>query len=573
MKKVKVSDAIVEFLITNRVSDVFGYPGGMIVHLMDSIRKQHDSISFHLSYHEQGAAFEACSWAQITGKTGVAIATSGPGATNLITGIANAYFDSIPVIFITGQVNTNESARNMPIRQRGFQETDICSVVKPITKAAFYVENAAQCMEVFKEAFIIAQSGRKGPVLIDLPMNVQRAEIDGQKENPIIYPVEEENVSQENEYKINSMLHSSKRPLIILGNGIRNSKDFSKPLLRNLITKIGLPVALTLPAVDLLESGHSNNYGLIGAYGNRIANILAEKSDLIIALGARLDVRQVGGSRRQFAPKANIIRVDIDRDELSYKVHDDDINICADGFSVLKQIECDPNTYIEWNHICTAIRKKLQQLRIDELSSNNIAAAVSQFIPDDAIITTDVGQNQIWMAQSFQFQNQDCLTSSGIGSMGYSLPAAIGAYYACEGKKRVFSFNGDGGIQMNLQELGVIAREKLPITVIVFNNKALGMIRAFQEIYFDDYYLTTENSGYENPDFAKIAEAYGMGYFFINGKDNKALNAALNNIGPTFIEIYMNYPTYIYPKLKFGERNDNQMPYLPDDILNWIRSL
>ncbi len=573
MSRIKVSDAIVEFLIRNGVSDVFGYPGGMVIHLMDSIRKRSDEIAFHLSYHEQGAAFEACSWAQVTGKTGVAIVTSGPGATNLITGIANAYFDSIPVVYITGQVNTNESARNMPIRQRGFQETDICSIVKPVTKAVFYVEDAEQCMEVFRKAFAISQSGRKGPVLIDLPMNIQRADIENEEAeqgNPIH---DERIVSQDAVNLVNQHLLTAKCPLIILGNGIRNSVGFSKQDLRGYIQRLGIPTVLTLPAVDLLETEQNNNYGLIGAYGNRVANILAEKADLIIALGARLDVRQVGGRRNQFAPNAQIIRVDIDEDELTYPIHENDINICADAYGVLQKLHYELESSRDWNDKCSAIQHKLQQLHIDELESNRIVSDLSEFISDDAILTTDVGQNQIWVAQSFRFKNQICLTSSGLGSMGYSLPAAVGACYACKGKRHVYSFNGDGGIQMNLQELGVIARDRLPITVVVFNNKALGMIRAFQEIYFDDYYLTTEKSGYRNPKFVSIADAYGMRYFCVQSDDKEAWKEALNSEGPTFVEICMDYPTYIYPKLKFGDRNDNQIPYLPQDVLEWIRSI
>jgi acetolactate synthase-1/2/3 large subunit len=566
---IKASDAIVSFLIKNNITDVFGYPGGMIAYILDSFKKFENLIKFHLSYHEQGAAFEACSYAIVSGKTGVVFSSSGPGATNLITGIAQAYFDSIPVVFITGQVNTSESSIGMPIKQRGFQEINIVDIVKPITKGSFYIKEKEEINNIFLNAFQLANSGRKGPVLIDFPMNLQRCQL----------PSFDYSFLEKNNFNVDFLsqcirdiknaLSSSKRPVIILGNGIKNSPLFSKKRIKEL-TSWNTPVVCSLPAIDLLPSNQPKNLGMFGTYGKRIANIVLDKADLIISLGARLDIRQVGSNRSDFAPNAKLIRIDIDDTELTYKLHNNDKSYCLDAFSVLSNLDPSWLDKPDWCKIISKIKRMLKEANAEPLEINDVVSKISKHVKKDSILTTDVGQNQIWVAQSFYFQNQTLITSSGLGSMGYSLPAAIGACFACHGSKNIISFNGDGGIQMNIQELGVIARDKLPIKVVIFNNEALGMIRAFQENVFNEYYLTTKESGYSNPDFSFIAKAYNMEYsLFTDLIDYSIFTDKKSRI----IEIPMNYPTYAYPKLSFGERNDNQEPYLNKDILSKIRSL
>lgn len=568
---IKVADAIVKLLISQKITDVFGYPGGMVIYLMDAFKKHKEHIDFRLSYHEQGAAFEACSYAQTSGKFGVAFATSGPGATNLLTGIAQAYFDSIPVIFITGQVNTNESARGFDIRQRGFQETDITEMAKPICKAVYYVDSAKKSIDIFKEAIEIATSGRKGPVLIDLPMNIQKELIP--EPDYFIESEEEKTVQLSESLKIiNQALKNSRRPVVILGNGIKNSHHFSIDFVRK-FARFKIPFVLSLPAVDLLPSEQNNNFGMIGAYGKRLANIIVNKADLVISLGARLDVRQVGGKRAAFAPNAKVLRVDIDQNELNYHIREDDINVNCDAMDVITDLNISDSDFDKWLDTCYKIKRLLEAQNVDRLPTNDIVKTISEHIASDSIITTDVGQNQIWVAQAFNFKNQQFLTSSSLGSMGYSLPASIGAYYGSCGKKNIISFNGDGGIQMNIQELGIMARERLPIKVVVFNNEALGMIRAFQEIYFGDYYMTTKQSGFTNPDFSCIAKAYNMDYYYLENLDSNTDYSIFNDERSSIIEIGVKYPTYVYPKLKFGEANDNQIPYLDERILNEIRSL
>ena len=568
--QIKVSDAIVEILISNGITDVFGYPGGMVIHLMDSFRKYEKQIKFRLCYQEQGAAFEACSNALISQKTGIAIATSGPGATNLVTGIAQAYFDSIPTIFITGQVNTNESSLGMQIRQRGFQETNIVEIVKPITKATFYVDEPENIYDVFHKAFQIANEGRKGPVLIDLPMNISRAMIDRQQIESVFFETVE--LSNYTLVTIDNELKKAKRPVFIIGNGIKNGFSYDVEKVRGKLNCI-IPCVCSLPAIDVLPTYQKNNFGMIGAYGNRTANIIVNKADLIISFGARLDVRQVGGKRENFAPKAKVIRIDIDENELAYKIRQNDININADAYSLLLALNLSSYDFQDWFDKCSMIQNLVLKEKLDCLPTNDIVNIIGKHIDNSAILTTDVGQNQIWVAQSFPFEHQTLLTSSSLGSMGYSLPAAIGAYYGSQGKKKVISFNGDGGIQMNIQELGVIARDRLPIKVVIFNNEALGMIRAFQEIYFDDYYLTTKKSGFSNPKFDKLAEAYGIDYCYLDNISEQSDFTVFNDDKARIIEIPIKYPTYVYPKLKFGESNDNQLPYMSSDVLERIRSL
>lgn len=554
----KVSDYVVEFLIKKGTTDVFGYPGGMVTHLMDSFDKYHNEISTHVCYHEQAAAFEACGYAQASGKTGVAYATSGPGATNLITGICNAYFDSIPVLFITGQVNTFESKRNYNIRQRGFQETDIVGMVRGVTKYCVCVEAADKIGEELEKAWEIAAEGRKGPVLLDIPMDIFRGEINE------IFPefLPRKPVVLDNMYSvILKKLEVARKPCIIAGSGINT--ELSRNQFVSVVNRMNIPVVTSMVAVDLLPDTNGLNYGFLGAYGDRTANFIVAKSDVILVLGARLDVRQVGGKREKFAPNAQIIRADIDENELSYQIRPDEIDICADVEDVLQYLKTNWNKprsiFFDWISVCNTIRTSLHE--IDEQKSSRIVKRLSQYIPENSIITTDVGQNQVWIAQSFKKKRgQKILFSGGHGAMGYSLPAAIGAYYGS--KRPVISFNGDGGFQMNMQELQFITREDIPIKIIVFNNHALGMIRHFQEMYFDcNYAQTVEGKGYEAPDLKRLAEAYHMEYYCFSTE--KEINGKfMEKDYPALIEINIQEDTYVFPKLEFGKPGQDQEPLL-----------
>lgn len=565
-----VSDYIVEYLISRNITDIFGYPGGMVTYFMDSLRKRSNEIKSHLAYHEQGAAFAACGYAQVSGKVGVAYATSGPGATNLITGICNAYFDSIPTLFITGQVNTFESKNEKNVRQRGFQETDIVSIVKPVTKYAAKIEKAEDIKYQLDYAFHTAMSGRKGPVLLDIPMNIFRTDIE-----PETLKGYSPNFQKDSSEKFNiliDMLNLSRKPLLLLGNGIKSAGAVDE--VSKTVEKLKIPIVTTMIAVDV-AAGYKYNYGFIGAYGSRTANFLASKCDLLISFGARLDVRQVGAKRGNFAPSAKIIRIDVDAGELGYTVREDEIQICADIKSIVKVFEkIETKGYSEWINLCESIKEKLTGL--DDKRPNRLVKEFSESIPEDAVITTDVGQNQVWVAQSLALKKgQRVLFSGGHGAMGYSLPAAVGACIASS-KKPTVCFSGDGGIQMNIQEMMAVSSEKLPIKIILLNNYALGMIRHFQEMYFDKNYIqTTLLGGYAVPDFSTIASAYGIKYICCESKEDiQSIDKTIfESDEPVFIEVKIKEDTYVFPKLEFGKPNQDQEPLLERKLYDEINEM
>ena len=564
----KASDYIIEYLIDKGITNIFGYPGGMVTHLMDSLSKYHEKIKTHLMYHEQGASFAACGYAQSSDEIGVAFATSGPGATNLVTGICNAYFDSIPVLFITGQVNSFEGKDKLQIRQRGFQETDIVSMVSNVTKYAAYISDPDKIKWYLDKAFYEVSCGRKGPVLLDIPMNIMSADV-----NPgVLHKYQQDHLTNDShqlERYIDLIMEELKHrnnPVLLIGQGVKSSK--SVPLVRRFVAQYKIPTVSSMLAVDVIDD-KNQNYGFIGAYGNRTANFIVAKCDLMISLGARLDIRQVGKLRSQFAPSAMIIRIDIDEGELSYRVHNDDLPIQADLTNIISGLldRKDVKDYSEWNQICAYIRKKLNG--VDDKAPNYLIRNISKYIPDNAVITTDVGQNQVWISQSFDIKtNQKLLFSGGHGAMGYSLPAAIGCSIATG--KTVYSFNGDGGIQMNIQELQTIVRENLPIKIIILNNSALGMIRHFQEMYFDkNYFMTVKENGYSNPDFEKIAYAYDIPYQKIDGLSKKIVNPFKAD-GVEMIEVVFNIDTYVFPKLEYGKPNQDQEPLLERELYNLL---
>lgn len=569
----KVSDYIVDFFVEKGVTDVFGYPGGMVTHLMDSFYNKQDKISAHVNYHEQASAFCACGYAQASGKAGVAYATSGPGATNLITGICNAYFDSIPTIFITGQVNTFETKGSMNVRQRGFQETDIIAITEKITKYSSYIERAEDIRYELEKAWYIANTGRKGPVLLDIPSNIQRTQIEPKMLRGYSVPNTEEkteDIEMDCE-KIAALLEKSKRPVLLVGSGVKSAGAVEN--IHTLVRKWNIPVVSSMPACDIFAVDREYNYGFIGAYGMRTANFIVAKADLVIALGARLDVRQVGAKRTEFAPCAILVRVDIDAGELEYKVHKDEIAFHCDVKQIVEKLckhEVNLNAMLEWKSVCNHIRECLKGT--DCRQPNKLLYYFSKKMPEDVVITTDVGQNQVWIAQSFELRRgQRVFFSGGHGAMGYSLPAAIGAYYAT--RKPVICFSGDGGIQMNIQELQFLSREQIPVLVVILNNNALGMIRHFQEMYFDAVYCqTTEQGGYTTPDFERLAGAYRIPYYRIKTvQDIERYH--YDGSYPQIVEIQLEGPTYVFPKLEFGKPNQDQEPLLDRELYDELMSL
>jgi len=566
----KVSDYIVTFLIQKKITDVFGYPGGMVIHLMDSFDKYKASIKAHVNYHEQAAAFCACGYAQISNLPGVAYATSGPGATNLITGIANAFFDSIPCIFITGQVNTYESKGELQVRQRGFQETNIINIVDSITKYAVQITEAQNIRYELEKAYFMSMDGRPGPVVLDIPMDIQRAEIDPEKLTSY-----NSNSKQTVDYnnKLEILLHElkqAKKPVIIAGAGIRGAgmtKEFY-----DLVQKLEIPVITTMIGVDCIPSDSPYCFGFLGAYGHRFANFALAKCDLIISIGTRLDSRQTGNNKAIFAENAKLIRIDIDEGEATNKVKADEILLLCDIKKLIPAMNLDDRfkfetTYEKWLSECRYLKSQLST--IDNEPGNALVKTISNYIPENAIVTTDVGQNQVWVAQSFEVKfGQKILFSGGHGAMGYSLPAAIGAYYAS--RLPVFSFNGDGGFQMNIQELQFVVREQLPIKIFIIDNYSLGMIRHFQEMYMDSNFVqTTTNGGYTTPDFCNIAAAYGLKTYTIrNLSDCETLEEIVSSPSPALIHIISNDKTYIFPKLAMGKPIHDQDPLMDRELFN-----
>lgn len=565
----KVTDYIVEFISQRGIRDCFGYPGGVICHFIDSVSKCSD-ITAHINYNEQGSAFAACGYAQFSGKPGVAYTTSGPGATNLITGIANAYFDSIPCIFLTGQVDTYALADGFPVRQRGFQETNIVSMVKDITKWAVRIDDPRNIKYCLEKAYYIAVSGNPGPVVLDLPADIQRAEIDLDSIESFFAPadamIDYESIANE----ILTIISRHKQPVIIAGNGIKQAGE--KESFRELAEKLKVPIVSSLPAFDLLPFTHPLNYGFIGTNGHRYANFLLGKADLIISIGSRLDIRQIGLSRDKFAPQAQIVRVDIDKKALAYNVHNNDINYCADLKPLISEclkqsIACE---FSEWIGICDQIKREL--IGFDDREYNTLISQISDTIPADVNYTIDVGQHQLWFAQSAKIkEHQSVFMSAGHGAMGYSLPAALGIYYAsC---KPVVVFCGDGGLMMNVQELQFIKREQLPIKIICVNNFSLGMIRGFQERNFNgNYQLTTETSGYLAPNLKKLAKAFGMKYSYVEKiEDTRGINYM--DLKPELIELKITNKTTLEPNFGQTGQIQDQLPYMDRELFNKLMSL
>ena len=575
---------VVDFLVANKCGHVFDLAGGMITYLEDAIsrKKGIECIPMH---HEQAAGFAAEGYARKSQNFGVAIATSGPGATNLITPIASCYFDSVPVMFITGQVHTNNLKKNNKVRQDGFQETDIVGMVKGVTKYAVLVKNQDNILYELEKSLYLMTHGRKGPVLLDIPINIQRTEIQienlkhfyGSKEH---VEMEKKNalhlktIEQSKVEKFEILLREAKAPVVLIGNGIRVSGTDKE--LFSFIKKNNLPVVSSLLGLDSYP--HSGNFvGYIGSNGNRHANIVLANADLIIAFGTRLDVRQTGGNQDLFNSRAKIVHVDIDKSSINYNIKSD-LNFETDlknFFEAVKFIESKPKK--QWELFVKNVTKTFSRnvdYKARTIDPHTFLQELAYHSGARTTISVDVGQHQMWTAQSFVIKKgQRCLFSGGMGSMGFSLPAAIGAWYA-DKKNDIFVISGDGGFQMNMQEMETIIRNNIPIKLFVFNNKSLGMVREFQDLYFNKNYQSTV-LGYGNPDFKKISAAYGFEYFIFKSvsKDDKKIKEIINCKKPVFIEIDIDMMTPLTPKVVFGHALDDQYPYLEKEKREYLNSL
>ena len=569
----KLSDYVIEFLAKHDVHHIFEVIGGAITHLLDSAngRKDMQCVSVH---HEQTGAFAAEAYARMNGKLGVAMATSGPGALNLLTGVGSCYFDSVPCLFITGQVNTYEYKFDKAVRQIGFQETDIVSVVKPLTKYAELVIDAQKIRYHLEKAVFIAQDGRPGPVLLDLPMNIQRAQIDPQNLNSFFDTDEYRHMLQTaplNAQLIHGVIddiRNAKRPVILAGGGVRTSgavTDF-----QNLVQTTGIPVVTSLMGLDALSHDQPAFFGMIGAYGNRYSNLTVANADLVLILGSRLDSRQTGTRPETFARAAKKIHVDIDPLELNAKIHAE-LTIQLNLRDFLRALNKGLMGYQKtdlsaWYATINSLRTKYPTAPLSpitsEINPNQFMDLLSRRSGEGDIICLDVGQNQMWAAQSFGLKKgQRMITSGGMGSMGFALPAALGA--AKGNDKRTLVISGDGGIQMNIQDLDTIVSHRLPIKIFIMNNGCLGMVRQMQDMYFGGRQQSTV-IGYSCPNLTKIAEAYGIPSFSITEMEqaDDTIRKALTGEGPAFVEVKLSQATQVNPKLVVNRPIEDMSPHL-----------
>jgi acetolactate synthase-1/2/3 large subunit len=538
---------VCESLVREGVEVIFGFPGGAVLPFYDTL-PQYPQLRHILVRHEQGAAHAADGYARATGKAGVCCATSGPGATNLVTGLANAHLDSSPVIAITGQV-----ARPF-IGKDAFQEIDITGITLPITKHNYLVLSAAELAGVFKEAFYIATTGRPGPVLIDIPRDVfveqadfhypAKVDIPGYKPTLRGHPAQIKKAAQ--------LMNRASRPVIISGRGIILSKAYDE--LKELAEKAQIPVITTLLGIGSFPENHMLSLGMLGMHGMAIANMAVDSADLVIALGMRFDDRATGRVSG-FAPKARIIHIDIDPAEIGKNVRVD-VPIVGDTKNVLRELnkQVMAQTHVDWisqleewrqEHPSTTIREG------EELLPQYVIHSICEVTDSDAIIVTGVGQNQMWSAQHFCYKKPNSLISSGgLGTMGFELPAAIGVKVGCP-EENVWCVAGDGGFQMTIQELATAAQERTAVKIAILDNGYLGMVRQWQELFYERRYVATPLMG---PDFVKIAEAYGIPGLRVKKRKEvvPAIQRAMEHEGPFLIDFVVEPEENVYPMVPPG---------------------
>jgi acetolactate synthase-1/2/3 large subunit len=554
----KASDYIARFLAAQGVTHVFEVVGGMISHLIDSMARQGTPqlVSMH---HEQAAAFAADAMGRVTGVPGVAMATSGPGAINLLTGIGSSYFDSSPTVFITGQVNRHEKKGARLVRQLGFQEAQIVPISQPITKDSWSIDNSADVPELLARAFERSLTGRPGPVLLDIPMDVQREKINAKGEIGRI-KVAEGKVNEKEVQALLTALHKAKRPLILAGGGIRSA--CASELFRTFVETVKVPVVFSLMAVDCLASGNPLRVGLIGSYGNRWANLALAQADLLLVLGSRLDIRQTGADTKFFKGDRVVYHVDCEPAEVNNRVTG-----CIPIFGHLapflrSAIEAAGEmSWVRAEPWLSAIAKLHVQYPdtaelkgISGINPNLFMKHLSASSGNARAFVCDVGQHQMWAAQSLMInEEQRFITSGGMGAMGFALPAAIGACLAFKGSPLIL-IAGDGGFQLNIQELQTVKRNQLPIKMVILNNNCHGMVRQFQESYFEGRYPSTV-WGYSAPDFAAVAQAFGIGAQTIEseGSVSEALKMLWKDpLAPALLQVMIDQRANAYPKIAFG---------------------
>ena len=554
-KMIKGARILLECLSRLGINEIFGYPGGAVIPIYDELYNFKE-IKHYFARHEQGAVHEADGYARSTGKVGACLATSGPGATNLVTGIMTAHMDSIPLLVITGQVSSSLLGKD------AFQESDIVGITVPITKNNYLVQDTKDLPRILKEAYYIASTGRPGPVLVDIPRDIQLQEI----------PYDEFNKIYENHFSLEGynpvyeghkgqiktaikMIKDSKKPLIIAGAGILKAHAYEE--LKEFVEKTNIPVAMTLLGLGSFPGNHELALGMIGMHGTTYANYAANEADLIIAAGMRFDDR-VTGNPQKFVPNAKIIHIDIDPAEIG-KNKLIDVPIVGDLKNVLTDLnEKTPKvSYDEWLKQIKKWKKEYsltyRKTEDDILIPQEILSEIDKITKGNVIVATDVGQHQMWAAQYLTFNNPySILTSGGAGTMGFGLPAAIGAQVANPNKK-VLAVVGDGGFQMTFQELMLIKEYNLPVKIFIINNSYLGMVRQWQELFHEKRYSSVDLS--YNPDFIKIGEAYGIKSIQLKNKKDlkKNLKKILESDEAVLVECIVEKEENVYPMIPAGK--------------------
>ncbi|QTF06698.1 acetolactate synthase 2 catalytic subunit [Brenneria izadpanahii] len=538
---------VVQALRAQGVETVFGYPGGAIMPVYDALYD--GGVEHLLCRHEQGAAMAAIGYARATGKTGVCIATSGPGATNLITGLADALLDSVPIVAITGQVGSGF------IGTDAFQEIDVLGLSLACTKHSFLVESLESLPEVMAEAFAIAGSGRPGPVLVDIPKDIQLAEGDF---TPNFAPVDTHfDFPGHAMEQARKMLAQAQKPVLYIGGGVGMAR--AVPALREFISTTDMPSVVTLKGLGSVDANHPYYLGMIGMHGTKAANLMVQQCDLLIAVGARFDDR-VTGKLNTFAPHAGVIHMDIDPAEMS-KLRQANVELQGDLNALLPALQ-QPLNIDQWRRQAVMMKAEYPW-RYDHPGQAIYAPALLKAISDrktaNTVVTTDVGQHQMWTAQHMTFTRpENFITSSGLGTMGFGVPAAVGAQVA-RPDDMVICISGDGSFMMNIQELGTIKRKRLPLKIVLLDNQRLGMVRQWQQLFFDERYSETNLS--DNPDFLTLASAFDIPGQRISRKDqiDDALDALFNSDGPYLLHVSIDEYENVWPLVPPGAGNETML--------------
>lgn len=537
----------IETLIEQGCKVLFGYPGGQVIDLYDALYEREDRIKHVLTAHEQGACHAADGYARASGQVGVVMATSGPGATNLVTGIATAYLDSIPLVAITGNVP------NSLIGRDSFQEVDITGITLPITKHNFIVKNIEDLADTIREAFKIAKSGRPGPVLVDIPKDVQQSRFE-YTPHDVVEKIEQRPAKEYKIEKAAKMLMEANRPYIYVGGGAITA-DATEEIIQ-LANTIDAVIGSTLMGLSVIPGNNERFLGMEGMHGDYASSIAQDEADLILTIGARFSDRATGNVSK-YATKAKIIHIDIDRAEVDKNVSVD-LGVGGDLKQALNEILklVKPKENAEWqNRIkeLKAFSKKSidQNMPKDELNPYTLIKEVSKHTSDDTKIVTDVGQHQMWVAQYYEFKKpRTFITSGGLGTMGFGLGAAIGS--AMYTNERTVLFTGDGSFGMNLNELATVATQNLPIVIILMNNGVLGMVRQWQNLFFDKHYSQTVLE--RKTDFVKLAEAFGIKGYRINDVSQMkgVIDQAFKEKGPVLVDCYIDKDEFVLPMLPPG---------------------